>query len=238
MSSQAELTIESQVAATVKDLAEAVSTQARVANRAWLSLISVAVVFLIQEGMTDEQRIKLPFDFGEVDRNTFFSAGYAILGVLSIAFAAAHAQQIRATILAQSAIDKLGSVSIIGIHPRDLFDMFRLPSVNRVAPLAQLFRGAGQFYSNDSAVGKARRRFSALYYIILKVTATSVYSALPAFALWHAYGRATSVSDVSWWLTGLGIVAGIGLFHAGVADVWYLLKIVRRLGKVPTTPSG
>jgi hypothetical protein len=129
----------------VKDLAEAVSTQAQVSNRTWLGLITVAVIALlprIPEPKTPSE-LSLPFGFGNVDATFYYLILFGVLVVLTVAFVAAHAQQVRAGKLAQDFVSSiaLDDFAFAGMQPRELYDMLRTPSLNRVAPLAQLLRG-------------------------------------------------------------------------------------------------
>jgi hypothetical protein len=116
---------------TVKELAAAVSTQARISNRVWLALITATLVAVIPRPSTPGQdTLALPFGLGGIAPGDFYFGLFGVLVVLTIAFAAAHAQQIRAQELAQRSVNGLEkeSRSVLGIHPRDYFDMVREPS--------------------------------------------------------------------------------------------------------------
>lgn len=137
----------------VRDLAGAVSAQAQVANRSWLALTTVALFALIPQTANTAGKIALPFNLGEVAPIWFHGLVFSMLTVLAIVFASAHTQQVRAQKLTQKVIDSLGDSlgGTVGrlIHPREYFDIWRTPSLIRVAPLAQALRGKYQFFSTS-----------------------------------------------------------------------------------------
>src|ERR1700680_2883174 len=94
--------------AIVKELADAVSTQAQVTNRSWLGLITVSLFAVLPRVPTRDGNVPLPFSLGEVSPVWFHGIVFVILIVMAIAFASAHAQQVRAQKLAQSVVDSFG----------------------------------------------------------------------------------------------------------------------------------
>ena len=80
----------------VKELAAAVSTQAQVSNRIWLALMTVVVVAVLPRvSQVDGGRkgVPLPLGLGDVDPVWFDALSFALLVILTIAFAAAHASK-------------------------------------------------------------------------------------------------------------------------------------------------
>src|SRR4051812_35063790 len=173
----------------IQELAGAVSTQAQVVNRMWLALMTVVLFGVLPRLPGKNGNVTMPFSLGEVDPAWFYSVVFALLVVLIIAFAAAHAQQVRAQKLAQAAVDSIILTQSIPdyVHPREWFDMCRLPSINRVAPLAQSIRGKYQFYTGKQDCPAWLRLISVAYYGLLKAAAMIVYFGLPLWALWWAY---------------------------------------------------
>lgn len=215
----------------VRELAGAVSAQAQVANRSWFALIAVAVVSSLPR--TQVADIALPFGFGVVEPGSFHLVMFGLLTVLMIAFASAHAQQVRAQRLAQSALDSLKVDALLGlkIHPRDLFDMLRLPSVNRVAPLAQLLKGQDAFFGRTKAVPAWRRTASRWYYLLLKAASWLVYFGYPAFALWRSFAGMIAPSW-AWWLAGgAGVIASVALLHVFIVDVRYVVEVQKAVAE-------
>jgi hypothetical protein len=161
----------------VQELATAVSTQAQVVNRTWLALMTVALFGVLPRLPAKDSNVFLPFSLGEVDPTSFHTVLFSILVVLTIAFAAAHAQQVRAQMLAQSAVDSMASRQHFDdyLHPWELFDMCRLPSLNRVAPLAQALRGRHQFFAGRRDRPAWIRATSFVYYALLKLASLLVY---------------------------------------------------------------
>src|ERR1022692_1124562 len=177
----------------VKELAAGVSVQTQLANRVWLALMTVALVAVLPRGTNKDPDLPLPFGLGTVDSTLFYPVAFFILVVLAVvlavAFAAAHAQVIRAGVQAQKVIESLhrGSSVETGMDPRGMFDMGRIPSLNRVAPLAQLA------IDQCSAITRQQwwvRGLGALYYVLLKLLSIFVYYGLPIFAVTRAHANA------------------------------------------------
>jgi len=219
----------------VRDLAGAVSAQAQVANRSWLALITVALFALIPHTGNAAGKIALPFALGEVAPIWFHGLVFSMLAVLAIVFASAHTQQVRAQKLAHNVIDSLGdslggAVSCL-IHPREYFDIWRTPSLIRVAPLAQALQGKYQFFFTSHGLPKWRKRLTVTYYGLLKIASLIIYFLLPVLALWRAYCDA-SIYGVPRWLTAIGsLLAAAALALALLWDFIYAVDIWRHLGR-------
>src|SRR5579872_176477 len=96
--------------ALAKELASAVSTQAQVANRMWLALITVSLFAVLPHVPTKDGYLFLPFGLGEVNAIWFHTVVYSILLILAIAFSSAHAQQMRAQSLAINSLPESSQV--------------------------------------------------------------------------------------------------------------------------------
>lgn len=224
----------------VKELAAAVSTQAQVSNRAWLGLMTLALVALLPRVETGGQagNVTLPFGVGPVDAASFSIVLFWMLVVFTIAFSAAHAQQVRAQKLAQKKVDSFGGGGAkLGIHPRELFDMLRMPSVNRVAPLAQSIRGRHQFHDESSNCPPWLRVASAVYYALLKLPSLAVYFILPAWALFKAYIQVQLTTPARWLFTTGAVMAGVTLFQVFLSDVVYSCKVMKHIGQAEAHSS-
>jgi hypothetical protein len=215
----------------VQELAVAVSTQAQVVNRLWLALMTVALFGVLPRLPAKDGNVSLPFSLGEVDPKWFHSVVFSILVVLTIAFAAAHAQQVRAQKLAQSVVDSMVSRkdSHDYVHLRELFDMCRLPSLNRVAPLAQSLRGKYQFFAGKKDCPKWLSIASAVYYALLKLASLTVFFGLPSWALWSAFRSVSLEGYVRYLLDIGGALAAVTLFHVFLSDGLYSIKVLRLL---------
>jgi hypothetical protein len=215
----------------VKELAAGVSVQTQVANRVWLALMTVALVAVLPRGTNKNPDLSLPFGLGTVDSTLFYPVAFFILVVLAVAFAAAHAQVIRAGVQAHKMIDSIpkGSFAENGVDPRGVFDMGRIPSLNRVAPLAQLA------IDQSSAITGQRwwvRGLGVLYYMLLKLLSLIVYYALPGLAMARAYANASRPELSRVVLSSFAVAkwaALLALFHVFVSDIWYSWRVVRRL---------
>jgi hypothetical protein len=222
--------IESERRALVAELAGAVSTQAKVANRAWLSLITAALFAVLPHASTSDN-VSLPWNIGEVSAIWFHTIAFFIVVVLAIFFAAAHAQQIRAQRLTQKIVDSLVDENKLNdaVHPRELYDMLRTPSLNRVAPLAQLLRGRYQFYLSASQCPGWLRLLSVVYYGIIKLVSLIVFYVLPVWALWRAYALLSATRLMGVAIAAVGIVAGIALLQVFLTDAIYTRDVLQHL---------
>jgi hypothetical protein len=218
--------------ALVSELAGAVSTQAKVANRAWLSLITGALFAVLPRAQDPKNgNLSLPWNIGEVDPRWFHAIAFFILVVLAISFASSHAQQIRAQKLTQAVISSLAKVQDPdeAVHPRELYDMLRTPSLNRVAPLAQLLRGKYQFYASSGRCPGWLCVLSVLYYGIVKFVSFVVFYLLPMWALGQAY---TLVALPGLWrmaVVASGSVAGVTLLQVLFTDARYTVQVLHHL---------
>ena len=215
----------------VKDLADAVSTQAEVANRTWLALITVAIFALIPHVSLKD--ISLPFSLGDVSPSWFQGVVFSLLVVLAIAFASAHSQQVRAQQLAQAVISSLGSTlgPMCDIHPRDYFDMLRKPSLSRIASLAQSLRGKYQFFTTATGLPVWWLRLTVAFYALWKIIVMAIYFVFPIVALLQAHRN----------FSGTGLLHACNLFFTWVAvfalgqvmlqDLYYAVTICKHLLK-------
>lgn len=172
----------------IKCLAEAVSLQTRIANRIWMALIFLAAYVLIPR-VTDSEKIILPFGLGTVMDKHFYLISYTSLVVLYISFCVAYIQAMRSSILAQKAIaaltDKWQMQNII--HLRDIYDSIRLPSLFRVAPLAQMLLGENQFMASRKPISSIKMFCIQIIFIFLKIFAICVYLLLPTYSLYKCF---------------------------------------------------
>jgi hypothetical protein len=214
---------------TVKEFASAVSTQAQVTNRTWLVLITVALLALLpQTDQTNPHLLKLPLGLGEADAKTFWTMMYGLLVVLTIAFSSAYVQQFHALSLAHRFIDAitLERQDFGGADLRQWFDILRLPTFNRVSPLAQMLQRQVQSKKTPSSRHIGPRLVSVSYYLFLKLTAMLVYFGLPAFALYRSYEQMSFVTIHRWVIYVSGTVALLGLLQAFFSDLFSLRGIV------------
>lgn len=231
----------------VRELANAVSTQAQVVNRTWIALMTVALFGILPRSAPHDGDVSLPFNLGQVDPIWFHSVIFCILVVLVIAFASAHAQQVRAQMLAHTVVDSMLTTEAMQdeVHLREWFDMCRLASLTRVAPLAQLLRGKFQFFASTGNCPTWLRLLSVVYYVLLKLVSLLVYFGFPGWALWRAYQYISTSSQLLWYLFVIGgSLAGLTLLHVSISDLWYAWKILCYLWHDPTEerkrgrPSG
>jgi hypothetical protein len=216
-------------ASIVRELAAAASAQSQVANRYWIALITVCLIAVLPR--PKEAEMSLPFDVGPIEPSSFYLAMFALLVVLNIAFASAHAQQIRVQRLAHRGLDHLGEAPLlgIGIHPRDLFDAFRLPSVIRLAPLPQLLRGLDSGISSSPVLPRWRKKMAVTYYVLLKIASWLVYFGFPCVALWITFVRTQASGWLLVILGGGAFISTVSLIHVLLVDIWYVNRVKRAI---------
>lgn len=224
----------------VKELVDGVSTQVRALNRIWLLTLLVALLIVIPppESNPDDNLRKLPFGLGTVEEGYFYPISCFLLSVLIMSFATSHAQVIRATKLAQRAVDQLRDSSALpsGMDLRDIFDILRIPSINRVAPLAQNLRGKYEFYDGKEQCPGWLLWISTWYYVILKLLSTSVSVFMPGGALGVAYSRYLKRScEVSsnWvlkvFVTIFTIVATVAIVQTLLKEISYIRTVYAKI---------
>ena len=219
----------------LRDLAEAASTQARVANRYWLALLvtCVFVAFPDPEGGV----VQLPFGLATVGEHEFALVGLLLATVITIAFCAAHAQVLRVTAFAHRIMDSPILGQMPGGHDaRDFFDLLRLPAVTRVAPLPQLARGRHQFFVDKARVSQRRKWSTALYYLALKLLSIVVYFGLPVVGVVVAVARylepaegVSRVAFLSWLAWPVVVAAALALVHLLVHECLHIIKAARAM---------
>jgi hypothetical protein len=196
----------------VKNLAEACSTAAKIENRTWLGTIAVSVVLLLPPtlGATTSPSVELPL-LGSVPTSVLSPLAFLTLAILIIALSSAHAQHIRADSRSHSIIRSMYGEVMTGLTPRDYFDILRVPSFTRVAPLAQWIRGRWQWESESTPCPLWRRAAGTLLYIVLKLVVLVVLFLSPGIAIWVGYGRVRSSNLHQPWLALLGVAGGIAI---------------------------
>jgi hypothetical protein len=225
---------ESEKRVFIRDLASAASTHARVADRAWIAVITVAVASIFQ---TPGKDVFLLFNFRVTDTTSFYTLSFGLLAVLLVAFSAAHAQQVRVIQLALTQVTSVPCGDEL-ISSRELFDMFHEPSVVRVAPLAQILRGKFQFSTTVRDCPPCLRRATAAYYAVLKASASVIYFGLPAYALFIAYNNL----QISGWrfciASFAGALSGVAIMQVLIAEMIQMGRVTRILWEKPESANG
>lgn len=234
----------------VKDLAEAFSGQSKLSNRLWIALIAVTFVIILPVplgnspvplGNSGESYRELPFGFGHVESNDFDLISLVILAVLTIAFCQAHAQAIRAYRLAQKIINRpeLARTESM-VSARQFFDLLTIPSLTRVAPLAQLLLKSAQNLSRYRCLSfSALNWLASIYFLILKFVATLIIFGLPATALVIGCQRLFNNQSVSMWTyaaAATGLVALLALVQITVTEFCQTVRLARRFQENEVRP--
>jgi hypothetical protein len=121
--------------------------------------------------------------------------------------------------------------SSIELHPRDLYDVLRTPSVNRVAPIAQLFRNLDDSYSFPPSTGIPRRLGAAIYYVLLKLASWLVFFGFPIIALWNSFSKIGPTGPLFWLLVWLGVIATVPMLHVWLVDAYGAVSVIKVISK-------
>jgi hypothetical protein len=214
----------------VKDLAEAVSTQAKQANKLWLVMMAIAFIVLFPPTSgSSATSVELPFKIATVSASDFYPVVFYLFSVLIIAFATAHAQTIRAYKLANIALDNMHDSVWLTIHPRDLFDMSRTSGLNRTAPLAQMLRGGFQFFDKSATCPSWLRILTGLYYLILKLASSLVFWVLPSIAYYLAWTKVDFLGFPRFVSLLTAVIAGSAMAIVSISDIVWILSTARVL---------
>ena len=206
-----------------KVLANAISVQTEVANRAWLALMTAAAYTILPR---QGEYISLPFGIGTVKAVLFHPVAFSILVIVALAFAAAQARHLDVQDFAHSVFDSLATETSAGQHK--LFDITRKPSLLLVSPLAWTLKGCPRW----------RRTISVYYYNVLKAISRVVFLGLPITALYlemlNANSAITAIKSIYHVilqiLCTLGGLFAIGaLIQVGCLEFTYARKSKRKL---------
>lgn len=168
------------------------------------------------------------FGIGPIPENIFVHVLFTVMVILGIAFASAHAQQVRAQKLARRYLESL-PISDSRLHPKELFDMLCVPSVVRVAPLAQSFRGDYEFFETKENCPSWLMRASAAYYFILKFTAVMIYFVLPVATTWVVGSALYKAGAMEPWLLWLGIIGIMALAQVTLRELADMVVTLEKL---------
>ncbi len=207
-----------------KTLADAVSAQAQFANRTWFAMMTVAVFAVLPRDVGAGNTVSLPFSLGSVPISSFYAVVYPLMVILVIAFSSAYAQQITAQVTAQDILDDLAHEPSSHIKPRTWFDMWRSPTLNRIAPLAMSLR---QIFPARTS-NKVKIIVVRSYYIVLRTVGLSTYFVFPLLALWYIYVFKLGVITRRVFLFG-ALLATWALIQVVILDVRYARRAVRHV---------
>lgn len=145
--------------------------------------------------------------------------GFALLAILVIALAAAHAEHVRADAFAHALISKLPEAQVS--DARALLDILRVPGLTRVAPIALWARGGWQ-QDGRAWLRPFRRVAGGVLYLLLKLVVIAVLFVVPALALWESYDQVKAAHLGITLTRALGVLMWIALLSLsliGSADL-------------------
>jgi hypothetical protein len=220
-------------------LAEGFSQQNRIATSYWIALAIVAALSLIPSPLSG--KIALPFLSVEVSTADFYPFATILISLLIVGYGSSNVQVTRTRRLVHKYLDskrKSGEEFIVPatIHLQDVFDSITTPSINRVAPLAQILQGQNQFYPEASKRSLLRSIIASIYFVLLRGVGMLTIEVFPGYALAMAFLKGNLIVPGSnpWGIPviffwAVGAVAYIILIQLLVIDVLFGIRSVKRI---------
>ena len=219
-----------------RQLSEGCSTQVKVATKYWLAL-AIASTFAVMPTPKDGQ-LALPLFSITVSMGDFYPFVFLLISVLVLGYGSANCQAIRTRRLIQRYIDNSSEKFFSNgeIHLQDLFDSIVSPSINRVAPLAQILQGKDQFYSRTASRPTCKSILLAAYFAVLRLAGLLAIEIFPAYALIVSARKGSLFfSDVTplnvpiyffWFFGGLAFLILIETLYF---DISYSIRSLKRI---------
>jgi hypothetical protein len=212
----------------IAKLAEGFSSQAKTANKFWITLIISSIIGLV--GRPDNDKlIELPFTLGKVYAADFYSIIIVLISVVIIAFSSAMLQLIMTRILIQSVIDKLdeNEKHFGKVHMHDFFDSIAIPTYSKVSPIAKALLGNFQF-KNDPPTGIGLNIFTQFIYFIFRISMFAFYYIIPLWALSKCWNHKTldlskgTILIPNWILVIIMVLAAISISILFIEDIKHI----------------
>lgn len=216
----------------IKELAEGFSRQSKTSNQFWITLIITSIITITAQPDINNL-VELPFTLGKVKTENFYSIVLILICVLSIAYASAMIQAIRARKLIQKVINNMDKKIYYKVHIQDVLDCMLIPTYNRVAPISQFLLGKNQFYG-ELKPKKYLKILSTIFYVLLKLTTyiflyiVPVYSMLLSWNKIHIY-ESDSIIIKPYLLIVLIVISLIVLSIVFIGDLKYLCIVTKKI---------
>jgi len=215
-------------------LVEGCSTYNKVSTNFWLAIALFSIISL-SPTKTDTGTIKMPFDLGEFSQTDFYPLTFLIISLLIICFGSTFSQAMRTRKLIQRTIDDIKDEQIFkgNIYLQDIIDAIIHPSLNRVAPLAQILQGENQFFPEALKRSRNQKIRLSVYYILLKSITWIVLYFFPAYSLIISFSRSNLFKDVTWHIPPfffyiVGLFAIFILSQLFISDILFAKNVIRK----------
>jgi hypothetical protein len=218
----------------IKELSEGYSRQSKTSNQFWITLIIASIITITAQPDTNNL-VELPFTLGKVKTVDFYSIVLILICVLSIAYASAMIQAIRARKLIQKVIDNMDEKFYYSVHIQDILDCMLIPTYNRVAPISQFLLGKNQFYGELNP-NKYLIKLITVFYVILKITTYIFLYIVPVYSILLSWDKICAYESDSiiikpYFLIGLIVISLIVLLIVIIGDLKYLWIVIKRIKK-------
>jgi hypothetical protein len=211
------------------------STSFKTANNFWIALVTFSVI-AISPTKTNDGKYTLPINLGSFQESDFYPLVFTIISLIIICYGSVFAQALRSSKLVYRAVTDLKNshVFIGNIHIQDVVDAMIYPTINRVAPIAQLLQGKDQFFPEANNRSKIKSFVSFSYYAILKLVTILVRLIFPAYALIVSFIRSKYFSNSVWQIPSIffviiGLFALIIIIQLVLYDIVHIWRIYKRL---------
>ena len=220
----------------LRQLSAGFSTQVKVATKYWLALAVVSTLIVMATPRNGE--LTLPFFSISVFIGDFYPFVFILLSLLVIGYGSAHSQGIRTRMLIQRYIDSSSEkfLSNGDLHLQDVFDSLVVPSINRIAPLAQILQGKNQFYSRIPTRSTWRSILLGGYFAVLRFVGLLAIEIFPAYALIVSLYKgklfssdATPLNIPIYFFWFVGAVAFLVLIQMFILDISYSITSLNRI---------
>ncbi len=216
-------------------LIDGCSSYVKIATNFWL-VIAVFSIITVSPTKTEETKIEMPFDLGKFDVINFYPFTFVVLSLLIVCYGSTLSQAIRGRKLIQRTVDELKKQkeNKDKIDLRDIIDVLIYPTLNRVAPIAQILQGDNQFFTESHNVSKKNRVLIGIYYLFLKLVITLIMYLFPGYALSLSFKRSNvykfgiwNIPPIFFWI--LGIVSFFILLQLFIVELKYTFNAFKKI---------
>jgi len=216
-------------------LIDGCSSYVKISTNFWLVIATFSII-TVSPTKTEETKIEMPFDLGKFDVINFYPFTFVVLSLLIICYGSTLSQAIRGRMLIQRAVDDLKKQkeNKDKIDLQDIIDVLNYPTLNRVAPLAQILQGKNQFFTESHNVSKKNRALVGIYYLFLKLVITLIMYSFPGYALSLSFWRSNlyesgiwTIPSIFFWV--LGMVSFFILLQLFIEELKYTFNAYKKI---------
>lgn len=211
----------------------------KIASNFWLTLAAFSII-AISPTKTNDSKIEMPLGLGLFEEINFYPLIFIIIALLIMCYGSTMSQALRGRKLIQRVVNNLPSsdktICKESTHIQDIVDILIHPSLNRVAPLAQIMQGEKQFLPESNTIPVNKKKLYSLYYLFLKLIATLVIYFVPGYALFITFFNSNVHSEGAWGLPTyifwiFTIIAFLILLQLLILEIEYTFNAYNKIKK-------